>query len=128
MLEIPRLCTALIVLSAMCGRPDIVAAGGSGDEHDNHDGPLFFGYVRDTRGVGIADARVSVTYKNMSFVARTDLLGAFRIATTTDPDQSDLTCSKEGYRQAAALRRTPPGGNPNTPVEFDCTLQRAATR
>ena len=125
--HVSRLCVAAIALCAMSGSPDVVFAGGSGDEHDHNEGPLFFGYVRDTRGVGIADARVSVTYKNMSFVARTDLLGAFKIATTTDPDQSDLSCSKEGYRQTTALRRTPPG-NPNVPVEFDCTLQRTGSR
>ena len=125
MLRVLRGSIAAIALGAMCGWPCVVAAGGSGDEHDSHDGPFFFGYVRDTRGVGIADARVAITYKNMSFVARTDLLGAFRIATTTDPDQSELSCSKEGYRQTTSLRRTPPS-TPNAPIEFDCTLQRAA--
>ena len=125
--RVARAYVAVIALCAMSGWPCIVSAGGSGDEHDHHDGPLFFGYVRDTRGVGIADARVSVIYKNMSFVARTDLLGAFKIATTTDPDQSELSCSKEGYRQATSLRRTPPG-TPNAPIEFDCTLQRTPTR
>jgi hypothetical protein len=125
MLRVARGSIAVIALCAMGGWPCVVGAGGSGDEHDSHDGPFFFGYVRDTRGVGIADARVSITYKNMSFVARTDLLGAFRIATTTDPDQSEVSCSKEGYRQTTSLRRTPPG-TANAPIEFDCTLQRAA--
>ncbi len=125
MLRVAHGCIAAIALGVMCGWPGVAVAGGSGDEHDSHDGPFFFGYVRDTRGVGIADARVAITYKNMSFVARTDLLGAFRIATTTDPDESQVSCAKEGYRQTTSLRRTPPG-TANAPIEFDCTLQRAA--
>jgi len=80
--------------------------------------------VKDTRGVAIAGARVNVTFKNMSFITTTDAIGGYRISTGSDPEQSSVSCSMEGYRQSGIVRRTPPGGS-KTPIEIDCTLQRA---
>jgi len=70
----------------------------------------------------VAGARVNVKLKNMSFVTTTDVIGNYRLSTTIDPDQSEVSCSKEGYRQSGTMRRSAPGG-PKGPVEIDCTLQ-----
>lgn len=99
-------------------------AGGSGDDHGDGTDSIFFGVVKDTRGATIAGARVNVKFKTMSFVGVTDVIGGYRIATTTDPDQSEISCSKDGYKQSGTVRRTPPGAQ-SGPIEIDCTLQRA---
>jgi hypothetical protein len=50
------------------------------------------------------------------------VIGNYRLSTTIDPDESEVSCSKEGYRQSGTMRRSAPGG-PKAPVEIDCTLQ-----
>jgi hypothetical protein len=100
----------------------LVQAGGIGDDHGDDNDTIFFGAVKDTRGVAIAGARVNVKFKNMSFVTTTDVIGNYRLSTTIDPDESEVACSKEGYRQSGTMRRSAPGG-PKSPVEIDCTLQ-----
>jgi hypothetical protein len=104
------------------GLADAALGGGQPDEYVDQGGAVFFGFVKDTRGVAIADARVGVVFKNMVFTTRTDALGAYRIGTTTDPDLSEVSCSKDGYRQAGTSRRSQPGAK--SPIEIDCTLQR----
>ena len=100
----------------------IARSGGPGDDHGDGDDTIFFGTVKDTRGSAIAAARVNVKFKNMSFVTTTDAIGNFRIATTTDPEQSDVSCSKDGYRQSGTTRRQPASGA-KSPVEVDCILR-----
>jgi hypothetical protein len=99
-------------------------AGGLGDDNGEGKDSIFFGVVKDTRGAAIAGARVNVKFKSLSFVTVTDVIGGYRIATTTDPEQSEVTCSKDGYRPGGTTRRTPPGAQTG-PIEIDCTLQRA---
>jgi hypothetical protein len=101
-----------------------VHAGGLGDDHGEGNDSIFFGVVKDTRGVAIAGARVNVTFKNMSFITTTDAIGGYRISTGSDPKQSRISCGMDGYRQSGIVRRTPPDG-PKAPIEIDCTLQRA---
>jgi hypothetical protein len=100
-----------------------VHAGGLGDDHGEGDDSIFFGVVKDTRGAVIVGAHVNLTFKSMSFVTTTDAIGGYRISTIIDPDQSTVSCSKDGYRQSGTTRRTPPSG-PKAPIEIDCTLQR----
>ena len=97
-------------------------AGGLGDDAGEGTDTIFFGVVKDTRGVAIAGARVNVKFKNMSFVTTSDVIGNYRLSTTIDPDQSEVSCSKDGYRLSGTTRRSPAGG-PKAPVEVDCTLQ-----
>jgi hypothetical protein len=99
-------------------------AGGLGDDHGDGTDSIFFGVVKDTRGATITGARVNVTFKKMTFTTVTDAIGGYRIATITDPDQSEVSCSMAGYSQKETIRRTPPGAQAG-PVETDCTLQRA---
>jgi hypothetical protein len=116
-----RFCAA--TLTFVVGFADAASGGGQPDEFVEEGGSVFFGFVKDTRGVAIADARVRVTFKNMAFATRTDVLGAYRIGTTTDPELSEVSCSKDGYEQAGTTRKSPPGVK--SLIEIDCTLQRA---
>jgi hypothetical protein len=101
---------------------NVARSGGLGDDNGEGTDTIFFGTVKDTRGSAIAAARVNVKFKNMSFVTTTDAIGNFRIATTIDPEQSEVSCSKEGYRQSGATRR-PPSSGAKSPVEVDCILR-----
>jgi hypothetical protein len=119
-----RSCSLLLAAVVIALAGDSVArAGGIGDDQGEGNDTIFFGAVKDTRGVAIAGARVNVKFKNMSFVTTTDVIGNYRLSTTIDPDQSELSCSKEGYRQSSTMRRSAPEGA-KSPVEIDCTLQR----
>jgi hypothetical protein len=112
----------LTVVIALTGS-SVGWAGGIGDDQGEGNDTIFFGTVKDTRGVAIAGARVNVKFKSMSFVTTTDVIGNYRLSTTIEPDQSEVSCSKEGYRQSGTARRSASGG-PKAPVEVDCTLQR----
>ncbi|MFZ0068746.1 MAG: carboxypeptidase-like regulatory domain-containing protein [Pseudolabrys sp.] len=117
-----RLCSIVLAAAIAFTGEGVVRAGGIGDDQGEGNDTIFFGAVKDTRGVAIAGARVNVKFKNMSFVTTTDVIGNYRLSTTIDPDESEISCSKDGYRQSGTVRRSAPGG-PKAPVEIDCTLQ-----
>jgi len=110
---------ALVLLAG-----SLALGGGLGDDHGDGNDSIFFGVVKDTRGATIAGAHVNVTFKKMTFVTTTDAIGGYRVATITDPDQSEVSCSMAGYSQKDTVRRTPPGAQ-SGPIEIDCILQRA---
>lgn len=99
-------------------------AGGFADEHADSTDTIFFGTVQDSRGTALAGARVTLTFKKMSFIATTDAIGGYRIATPTDPAQSEISCHKDGYSQTGTTRRAAPDAAKG-PVEIDCTMQKA---
>jgi hypothetical protein len=113
-----------LIVAVALSAASLAHAGGLGDDHGDGNDSIFFGVVKDTRGATIAGARVNLTYKNLSFITTTDAIGGYKIATVTDPDESEISCSMQGYRESGVMRRTPPGG-PKGPVEIDCTLQRS---
>ena len=113
-----------IVIALVAAGLNAAHAGGLGDDHGEGTDTIFFGVVKDARGAAIAGARVNVTFNKMSFVGLTDAIGGYRISTTTDRDQSEVFCSKDGYKQSGTTRRTPPGVQAG-PIEIDCTLQRS---
>lgn len=115
--------TAMVALTV--GLPSKVTAGGAMlGEDEQQNVPSYFGFAKDTHGTFLNGVKVTVKLKNISLVARTDPLGAYKIPiTATEPD-ANLSCDKEGYRQASTLRRTPPQVDAKTPVEIDCTLER----
>jgi len=96
-------------------------SGGIVDEHGDDGDTIYFGAVKDTRGVAIEGAHVNVKSGNIEFVTTTDATGNYRLVTQIDADQSELMCSKPGYRQSGTMRRTAPGEK--SPIEIDCTLQ-----
>ena len=103
-----------------------------GDDYDpsmdkENAGPAYFGFVRDTRGAAIADARVVLRPKTGSPVeVKTNVLGLYRSHVRKDvrPDDVEISCDKTGYKQTRVFRRTPPGSADRF-IEIDCTLQRS---
>ncbi|HLH94220.1 MAG TPA: carboxypeptidase-like regulatory domain-containing protein [Xanthobacteraceae bacterium] len=123
------LCIAVAALGALSIRPVPVWAGGSSFDDDTDDadeGPAFFGFVRDTSGNSVTDAKVTVGIKNRGgVVTRTDALGTYRVpgfGKDVDIKDVEVTCEKEGYKEVKTSRRP---SAPNAPiVETECTLQR----
>ena len=117
---------AALALGVLLSGPAL--AGGDGyDAADDTAGagPVFYGVVRDTRGLGIAGAEVIVRGKSGEPVSlKTNILGMYRSHVDTDapPAEVEVTCSKPGYRQATVVRRTAQGNARVT--ETNCTLQR----
>jgi hypothetical protein len=109
-------------------------AGGSGfgddDDHGEDEGPSYFGFVKDTGGNTIPDAKVTVAVKDRGgVVTRTDALGAYKVpgfGKEVDPTTVEISCAKEGYKQVRVLRRGGPSDDPKIPIETECTLQRGA--
>src|SRR5215471_11852965 len=88
-------------------------AGGAGfgddDENSEEEGPSYFGFVRDSGGATIPDAKVTVGVKGRGgVVTRTDALGTYKVpgfGKDIDPKDVEVSCDKEGYRQVKTLRR-----------------------
>lgn len=106
-------------------------AGGSGfdddHEHSEDGGPPFFGFVKDTRGAAVADARVSASTKAGELITRSNILGAYRVPgfrKDVDPETVKIVCEKSGYKFVRSFRRSSPSTNPTQPIEMECVLQR----
>ena len=122
-------CAALAVAGALSAA---AWAGGSsfGDDDDTSDeGPSYFGFVRDTNGNSVADAKVTVGIKNRGgVVTRTDALGTYKVpgfGKDVDTKDVEVTCEKEGYKQVKTFRRTPADAANAPLIETECTLQRS---
>ncbi len=107
--------------------------GGSDDSvpQDRHDdGPFYFGFVKDVNGKFVPDAKVAAEIKGRgTVIARSNATGFYKIpgfGKEVSPSSVTISCSKEGYRQARVVRRTPAGQNSVAGIETECTLQRAA--
>jgi len=111
-----------------------VWAGGSSfgddDEDTADEGPAYFGFVRDTSGSTIPDAKVTVGIANRGgVVTRTDALGAYKVpgfGKEVDPKDVIVSCEKEGFKQVKVLRRATAATATVPIVETECTLQRAS--
>jgi hypothetical protein len=122
-----------VALGATCVLSTALWAGGSGfgdDEHDHeNEGPAYFGFVKDTGGATIPDAKVTVSIKDRGgVITRTDALGAYRVpgfGKEIDPKEVLVSCEKPGYKQVRVFRRTATDADGNTPIETECTMQRA---
>ncbi len=122
--------TALGLVAAMSatvlGGPAL--AGGStldADSGSDDDMP-FFGFVKDQNGDVVEDAKVTAEFKggNGTLVTRSDANGHYQIlgfSKNVDPEQVQISCSKDGYRFTESQRRNP-GSEPGAPVEVDCLL------
>jgi hypothetical protein len=121
-----------VVLAMTCGLSIAAWAGGAGfgDDDDNsaEEGPSYFGFVRDTSGTTVPDAKVSVSPKNgITIVTRTDALGTYKVpgfGNEIDPKDVEVACDKTGYKQLRVVRRSSPSTDPKIPIETECTLQR----
>jgi hypothetical protein len=110
-------------------------SGGSDDEGpDAHQdaGPNYFGFVKDTNGKTIPDAKVTAEIKGKgSVIARTNATGAYKLpgfGKDIAPTNVVISCSKEGYKQTRALTRTPLNKKPLTAIEIECTMQKVAKK
>ncbi len=103
-------------------------AGGSFDD-DVHpdDGLSYFGFVRDTSGLGVGAAKVIAEIKGGSeVVTHTDVVGVYRlpmISKDINPGDITISCAKDGYKQVRILQRTEPGPGVKA-FEVECTLQK----
>jgi hypothetical protein len=123
---------AIVAFAVMNAAP--VWSGGEADEHEHSDddGPRFFGFVKDGSGRIIADAKVTAEIKGLgSVVTRTDKMGAYRMpgfGKHIAPNNITISCSKDGYKQLRAVRRSAPGTTAVTAVETECVLQRLGSK
>jgi hypothetical protein len=102
---------------------------GGGDDYDamadkEGKGPSYFGFVRDTRGVAVPDASVVLRPKSGEpVVIKANRVGIYRSHISKDvrPEDVEVACEKEGYKQVRVARRSTPGA---MNVETSCTMQR----
>ena len=103
------------------------ASFGEPDDHSPDEGPRYYGFVRDERGVPVRDARVTATYKTLSFATRSNATGAYRVRgfkNDIDPNDVSISCAKDGYTLLRVFRRPAPKGKPVKAVETECRLKR----
>ena len=128
-----RASVASMSIGVTCMLSTALWAGGAGfgddDDNSEEEGPSYFGFVKDTNGATVPDAKVTVGIKDRGgIVTRTDALGAYKVpgfGKDVDPRDVEIACDKQGYKQLRTLRRMrSPNADPKIPVETDCTLQR----
>jgi hypothetical protein len=126
--------TALIPMLALVAGVAMAVASGmpavaGGDDYDASmdkagNGPAYFGFVRDTRGSALPGVRVVLRPKEGEpVVLKTNAIGLYRSHISKDvrPADVEISCEKDGYKQARVARRSAAGA---ANVETDCTLQR----
>src|SRR5690242_15458601 len=107
-----------------------VWAGGSDDQPDVHEdnGPTYFGFVKDTTGKAVGDAKVTADIKGRgTVITRTSAAGSYKLpgfGKDITPEKVLISCSKDGYKQTRTLVRTPLNKKPLVAVETECTMQR----
>jgi hypothetical protein len=118
-------------LAMLAGVAVAAPAFAGGDDYDAANdvkgaGPAYFGFVRDARGSAVVGAQVMLqSKKGKPVTLKTNALGLYRghISKDVQPDQVQISCAKEGYKQLKTNRRTAPGNNVMF-VETECTMQR----
>jgi hypothetical protein len=127
-LDLAFAATTAGIMLAMSLATSPAGAGGSFDDDEHpEDGLSYFGFVRDSRGLGVAEARVTAEIKGGNeVVTRTDIVGVYRlpmISKDIKPDDITISCAKDGYKQTRVLQRTDPGPGVKA-FEVECTLQK----
>lgn len=125
---------ALIAMLAAMLTPGVMpqarAGGGINEphEHNEEDGPTYFGFVRDARNAAISDAKVTLKITGgLTYVTRTDRAGLYRVpglGKQIKPGDVAISCAKEGYEQLRVVRRPPARGKAVKSVETECRMQR----
>jgi hypothetical protein len=105
-----------------------VNLGNDDDDNNTDTGPAFFGFVRDPGGAAIGDAKVTATVKaGGALVTRSNVMGVYKIpgmGKGVDPDSVEISCAKDGYKQANVVRRPHAADEGNDPIEVECYLQK----
>ena len=120
------------VLAATCALSVAAWAGGAGfgddDDNSEEEGPSYFGFVRDSGGATIPDAKVTVGVKNRGgVVTRTDALGTYKVPGVRQGHRSQGRRSRLRQARLPALRvvrRSAPSADPKSRFETECTLAR----
>jgi hypothetical protein len=134
--RIPLLVGLALSLSLCTGTPGWPGGEADSPDHSHDDGPNYYGFVKDTSGRVIPDAKVTADIKGLikgraSVIARTNATGAYRIpgfGKDVSPDNVTISCSKDGYKQTRTFVRTPLTKKPLTAIEIECTMQRLAAK
>ena len=108
-----RTSVASMSIGVTCMLSTALWAGGAGfgddDDNSEEEGPSYFGFVKDTNGATVPDAKVTVGIKDRGgIVTRTDALGAYKVpgfGKDVDPRDVEIACDKQGYKQLRTLRR-----------------------
>jgi hypothetical protein len=125
-----RIANAVLAITCATSMTAWAGGAGSGDDDDTsaETGPSYFGFVRDTNGTTVPDAKVTLAVSSRaSIITRTDALGTYKLpgfGVDVDPKNVQVSCDKEGYRQTRVVRRSSPSSDPKIPIETECTLQR----
>lgn len=117
-----------MALVATCSFSAALWAEGFDPEGDpilEYQGPTFFGFVKETNGASVPDAKVTLSAKGRDAVSvRTNSVGVYRASLSKDVDANDvaISCEKTGFKQVRVLRRTEQNARAETPIEIECTL------
>lgn len=124
----PALIAALTLVGATTLRAGGQMTFGDDTNTSANDGPPFFGFVRDSDGAAVGDARVTATVKSGgAIVTTTNSIGVYKVAgfaKSINPDDIAISCAKDGYKKANVVRRPNAPGDMTDPVEVDCVLQK----
>jgi hypothetical protein len=119
------------VLTLLCFGPANaggVNLGNDDDDNNTDAGPAFFGFVRDPGGAAIGDAKVTATVKaGGALVTRSNVMGVYKIpgmGKGVAPDSVEISCAKDGYKQANVVRRPRAAEEGKDPIEVECYLQK----
>jgi hypothetical protein len=137
-MRLHRICTRIAVVTGLVAALAFASFGpanaggvnlGNDDDDNNTDaGPAFFGFVRDPGGAAIADAKVTATVKaGGALVTRSNVMGVYKIpgmGKGVDPGSVDISCAKDGYKQASVVRRPRAAEEGKDPIEVECYLQK----
>jgi hypothetical protein len=122
--------SCLFASFAIALAPPALAGGDMlGDIEDHHDeGPSYFGFVKDSRGAPVPDAKVTANVKNgVAFITHTTSAGMYKFSGFSKqikPDDVVISCAKDGYKQTRVLRRPTPKKEPVKAIETECRLER----
>jgi hypothetical protein len=102
------------------------------DRDRQQEGLAIFGFVKDSSGRAVRDAKVTANIKGLgSVITKTDATGVYKfpgLGKGIKQEQVSVACSKDGYKQTRTLTRTPPAKAPLVAVEIGCTMQRLGAK
>ena len=117
-----------LTLVAVCAYSTLASTeefDAEGDPVYEYAGPIFFGFVKDTSGASVSEAKVTLAAKvRDAGITYTNSVGAYRISHGKDVDANAIliSCEKEGFKQVRVFRRTALNAHIQTPIETECTL------
>jgi hypothetical protein len=97
------------------------------DRDHHHEGLSVFGFVKDSSGRALRDAKVTANIKGLgTVITKSDATGVYKFpgfGKGIKQDQVSVSCAKDGYQQTRTMMRTPPAKTPVVAVEIECNMQ-----